>query len=354
VGGAVFDLFIRPEQEKIIQLTDGKSTDDYLAFPHGQKLEIDDIHMEFGGGATNCAVNLSVMGFRTALVARIGDDHYGNEILANLAKYRVDASQVEVVQNGRSGFSVIINSFDGERTVFYSRGVNDTPVKKFLSSFTHFDSVHVTSLPKKSSGIFKNILKGRHKQKRLFLSWNPGYFQLKEGMALYKSFLKQLDVIFLNKEELTQFTGIPVRLYDNKTQAAVLLHCKSCLKKISKDDSFQIYDLHKAATKLVSAGVKMVVVTDSRRGAQIFFKKDHWFIPAGETKPVATLGAGDAFCSGFLAGYFSHRDPLKALEYATYNAGSVVGKYGAQQGILTLKQMEAKLGSLPLMDMHSI
>ena len=83
IGSAVFDLFIRPEKESIFCMDTKGGTHTFLAFPHGEKLEIGDIHREFGGGASNVAVNASVMGLKSVVVARIADDYYGKDIIKN-------------------------------------------------------------------------------------------------------------------------------------------------------------------------------------------------------------------------------------------------------------------------------
>ena len=56
---------------------------------------------------------------------------------------------------------------------------------------------------------------------------------------------------------------------------------------------------------------------------------------------VETTGAGDAFSSGFLAGYFYHEDLKMALDWALKNSASVVSKMGAIEGLLTREQISS-------------
>ena len=49
---------------------------------------------------------------------------------------------------------------------------------------------------------------------------------------------------------------------------------------------------------------------------------------------VERTGAGDASCSGFIAEYIRSGDIVKAIQFGTANASSVVAQYGAKAGIL--------------------
>jgi sugar/nucleoside kinase (ribokinase family) len=350
IGGAVFDLFIRPEKESILRVDTKRGSHAFLAFPHGEKLEIGEIHREFGGGASNVAVNVSVMGLKSAIVARVGGDYYGKEIIKNLKKNKVAIDGIDLTRNEKSGFSIIINSYDGERTVLYCRGVNNSTPKKAITKLAGSGKwIHITSLPSDSDNLFKLIVGLKKKRKSLKVSWNPGAHQLKNGYAHYKNFLKNVDVLMLNREELELFSHMKSHRYNKATQKKIMDTCHEQMISQESDSLSYVYDICKSAKKILSLGVKTVVVTDGRRGAQLFEKDNHFYIPCGENSPVATLGAGDAFCSGFIAGILYSGESRTALQYATLNAGSVVSKFGAQKGIMKKKELEKGLGKLPIL-----
>ncbi len=353
IGSAVFDLFLRPEKESIFHMDTKGGSHTFLAFPHGEKLEIGDIHREFGGGASNVAVNVSVMGLKSAIVARIADDHYGNNIVKNFKKQKVCIDGLELIKNEKSGFSVIINSYDGERTVLYSRGVNNLSPKKSISKMiSNGKWVHITSLPDDIDVLLDTVLKGKKKRKGLKISWNPGTHQLKKGFMYFKRFLNKTDVLFLNREELELFSHTKSCRYKKSIQKKIINSYHEKMVSHKKDSLFCVYDIRKPVRKLLQAGVKVVVVTDGRRGAQYFDKNNHFFVPCGENTPVATLGAGDAFCSGFIAGMIYSEELQIALKYATLNAGSVVSKFGAQEGIMKRKELEKKIDEFQVLDMN--
>ena len=45
-----------------------------------------------GGSPSNIAVNISKQGFRSAIISKVGNDPFGNYILNELNKYKVDTS----------------------------------------------------------------------------------------------------------------------------------------------------------------------------------------------------------------------------------------------------------------------
>jgi sugar/nucleoside kinase (ribokinase family) len=82
----------------------------------------------------------------------------------------------------------------------------------------------------------------------------------------------------------------------------------------------------------------IAVMTDGARGAIV--SDGRYIYRAGifkEKKLVDRTGAGDAFGSGFVAGFILKKDIHFALRLASANATSVVEKIGAQAGILRRK-----------------
>ena len=61
---------------------------------------------------------------------------------------------------------------------------------------------------------------------------------------------------------------------------------------------------------------------------------------------VERTGAGDAWCSGFVSELIKNGDMIKAIQFATANASSVVTKFGARAGILK----EGDWGQWPLVE----
>ena len=83
-----------------------------------------------------------------------------------------------------------------------------------------------------------------------------------------------------------------------------------------------------------------MIITDGKRGAQIFDENHHFYLPPQEVPVVDTLGAGDAFAVGVFAARLHGKSLQKAIAWGGFNSASVIQKYGAQPGQLKLPEVE--------------
>jgi sugar/nucleoside kinase (ribokinase family) len=87
-----------------------------------------------------------------------------------------------------------------------------------------------------------------------------------------------------------------------------------------------------------------LVITDGAKGARIWLRGKMHYQPSLSKKVVDTTGAGDSFCSSFLAGYiFYCGNILKALKLAALNSAYNLTGIGAQDPLLTRKEAEKKM-----------
>lgn len=85
-------------------------------------------------------------------------------------------------------------------------------------------------------------------------------------------------------------------------------------------------DLWEMTTALAAYGCEFIVVKRGDRGQMLFDSGSgsRWDIPPYPAKMVNPLGAGDAFCGGFLAGYRRTYDPLEAVLHGNISASLVI------------------------------
>lgn len=85
-------------------------------------------------------------------------------------------------------------------------------------------------------------------------------------------------------------------------------------------------DLWEMAEALASFGCEMVVIKCGDRGQRLFdaTTRSCWEIPPYPAKVVDTVGAGDAFCGGFLAGYRQTYDPVISVLYGNISASLAI------------------------------
>ncbi|HFC36069.1 MAG TPA: hypothetical protein ENJ49_00125 [Candidatus Moranbacteria bacterium] len=84
-------------------------------------------------------------------------------------------------------------------------------------------------------------------------------------------------------------------------------------------------------------GPKIVVITDGKRGAWSLSEKSELLrvVPTIDSEEIVdTLGAGDAFASGFLAGIMNKQNIAQSLKWGLANSLEVIKYYGAKSGLL--------------------
>jgi sugar/nucleoside kinase (ribokinase family) len=67
---------------------------------------------------------------------------------------------------------------------------------------------------------------------------------------------------------------------------------------------------------------------------------------ATKSEVIEKTGAGDAYTSGFLSAVLSNLSFEEAMIWGSVNAGSVIQKIGAEQGLLTKEEIKDKISSL--------
>ena len=89
---------------------------------------------------------------------------------------------------------------------------------------------------------------------------------------------------------------------------------------------------------------RYVVVTDGREGAFVGTPQAILYCPVLETKVAGTAGAGDAFNATFTACMALGRPAEEALRAAAINSASVVNHVDTQTGLLSLQDIDRRLG----------
>jgi len=344
IGGATFDIFVKTNDQAVMSFATPDKAEKYLCLKHGGKVKVEHVIETFGGGATNTGVAFARMGFDSSFVGKIGEE-YGDKVLKNLKDNGVNTDFVKCTDKDKTAFSTIISTFDGDRTVLAYAGANrffnekDLPVKELSKADWIFFN-HLAEGGGKISDVLLNTLK---KHPAIKMAWNPGREQFEEGVKKWKELLKHTTILFVNKEEAALFTKIPYRLAGIKREDPKFhVHMLRDFLPPYADDVSEIM------LEFFKYGVKNVVITDGRHGAQVSDGKRLYFCPVVSTVRKDTLGAGDAFASGFTSAMILGETLKTALAYGTLNANSVVNFFGAQKGLLTRSEMKKKLKSVDL------
>lgn len=299
VGSSTVDVFMHtdPKQTEILHVH--KHVD--IAYPLGAKILVKELEFFTGGGGTNSAVAFSRLGLKTGWIGRVGDDDNGKRILDELERENI---KFLGYKGGVTGYSVILDAIESDRTIFTFKGCNDDlsyrKIKKPETKWMYFSSMMDKS--------FKTIKKMSYHANihNLKIAFNPSLYLAKKGVRYLKPVLRNTEILIFNKEE-----------------AQAMLNTNS-------ENQFQmLHDIHKL-------GPKIIIITDGKHGAHCLdtIEKHFYSIKPEKVKIRETTGAGDAFASGFVAGKILGKDTEYSLRLGMLNAESVIKHKGAKNKLL--------------------
>ncbi|MFH1255094.1 MAG: PfkB family carbohydrate kinase [bacterium] len=319
IGGATEDITFYTSEGILIDNKKDLTRQKLLAFEYGAKIKIDKSFSGFGGGAANAAVSFARFGFKSACLCAVGGDSRGERILGNFKKRGVGTELARKVKNIETGFSFLLVGPANEHIVFSNRAANDqlTISGRELRILDNAKSVYLTSL----SGRWQSELDKIFSLKNAKIAWNPGHRQIITGIKTLGKHLKNTACLILNKDEAMELV-----MSDKKYKA--------------KSRDF----LNKSKNLLLvlsSLGPEIVLITCGKNGAYAICEGKIYHQPIVKEKQRAdTTGIGDCFGSSFIAGLeLYNQDIGKSLLLASRNAASVISVPGAQNGLLSKKDI---------------
>lgn len=311
VGNSLIDIFLTVENAR--QFLRSNEAEKEVCIKYGEKIHVDSSDFLVGGNASNVAVGVSRLGFTAGLCSETGDDEFAEKIEHTLLKEGVGRDLFQKTPGAASSFGIGLN-FNGERTLF---------VKHVHRAHDfQFDGVsarwmYITSLGKKWKEAYKRAHEFAQKN-NVTMVFSPGTHQLEEWGVEAEAILKDAHVLIGNKEEAQRVV-------------------KWCQKEVPDDVSTLLKELK-------SLGPQIVVITDGKKGSCALDEHNNEYsLGIYESEVVERTGAGDSYASGFVAAIMSGKTVHEAMKWGTLNAASVVGKVGAQAGLLTKDKLEKQL-----------
>ncbi len=314
IGDPVVDEFITLKEASVhCEIDDANCT---ISMRWGDKIPFEKAELVAGvGNSANAAVAAARLGLSSALLGIVGNDAYGKEILAVYKKEGLERSYIEV-QKGIPTNHHYVLSYESERTILVKHEEyryvfpKKLPAPKVLYLSSLADSV--------GKDYYDAMADFLEAHPEVFLAFQPGTFQMKQGIEFFSRIYKRADIFFCNKEE-----------------AARILKKEGEVTELMRE--------------LMQLGPKKVVVTDGTNGAYAFDGTKAWKVPMypDPRAPFERTGAGDAFASTVTAALALGVPFEKALLWGPINSMSVVQKVGAQRGLLARKALEGYLHAAP-------
>lgn len=316
VGDIVTDAFIKLLDDEAVtyQNEQGK----WLAMPYGDKLQYDHAQVvEAVGNAANASVSFARLGLSSALMANVGGDQFGRDMIHALDKNDVDTRFMKIQPKKVSNYHYVL-WYKEDRSILIKH-------EEYDYHWPHFHPaeipkwIYFSSISKHAADFHDEIGDWLEKHKEVKLAFQPGTFQIQAGAKRLSQIYANTEVLIVNREEAAEVGGG------------------------NRDDIQDLFN------KLHQLGPKIVVVTDGPAGAYASDGQNRYKMPPypDPAPPLERTGAGDAFASTFVAALIKGNTIEGALQWAPINSMNVVQHVGAREGLLSEAKVEHLLKESP-------
>ncbi len=234
----------------------------------GETIFAEKFDLGFGGKGANQAVAARLCGAEVFMVARVGSDLFGPATIENFRKLGIDPTHVKQVEGLSSGVAPIFVEANGQNRILVVKGANDAlkpaDVDAAAETLKTADCI-VLQFEIPLETVYYTVAFAHKHGIRCIV--NPAPAQPVDLGAL-----KEFDYFVPNESEAEAITGMPVRNID---------------------------DAKKCAGKLLSAGIRRVIITLGANGSLLASRECCEHVPPFPVKSVDSTGAGDAFIGSF-------------------------------------------------------
>ena len=288
-----------------------------------------------GGAPLNVLLTLAKMhvGLPLQAVGLIGEDGDGDYIMAMLDQYHVNRQRVQRTTFSPTSMSQVMTDPSGQRTFFHSPAANRL---LDLPAFDRLDPgmkiFHLGYLLLLDSLDMPDDEFGTRSARLLAQMRDQGYetsldLVSRKGDPRYQPLvlpaLRYVDYLVINELEAGEFSGLEMR---------------------DHTDAPNIDHIALAATQLLAAGVKKRVVIHSPEGAwgETPGEPGQWISsrPLMQEEIIGSVGAGDAFCAGFLYGCHESWSLPESIQLAHACARASLLAANAIDGAKTLEELK--------------
>ncbi|MDN3556469.1 ribokinase [Halomonas maura] len=255
-----------------------------------------------GGKGANQAVALARLGASTAMVGRVGDDAYGQALLANLDRENIRRRGVQTSADTTTGTAMIQVDDASQNSIVVIPGSNAALTPADVASVDDLlrqARLVVCQLEVPLPTVRDALARARRHGATTLLNAAP-------AMTLPRDLLALVDWLVVNESEAAALSGQPVGHPDEAAQA---------IRRLRQSGCRQI---------LVTLGAQGVVAGDDDG-------LHHY--PASAVTAIDTTAAGDTFVGGFAAALLRGEAVAAAILEGQAAAALAVTRAGAQASI---------------------
>ncbi len=295
-----------------------------LVLPYGTKIPFTKATKVSGvGNSPNAAVSATKLGLSVSLLSHIGNDKEGEETTRALMKHYVGLTGINISLNKKTNVHYVLH-FKDDRTILVNHEHYNYDFKREIIALGGVpEFIYLSSIGSGTEQYHTDII-DYVKNNEVQLVFQPGTFQISKGYAGFHEIYESSLLVIVNVEE--------AELLLNSTKWKKANYNKKSLAKL----------LH-------NFGQKLTIVTDGPNGCYLFDGNYSYFLPIypDPKPPVERTGAGDAFASTVTAFLQKGMSIQEAILRGPVNSMNVVQYIGAQEGLLTIEQINEHLKYAP-------
>ncbi|MBW4472950.1 MAG: ribokinase [Stenomitos rutilans HA7619-LM2] len=256
-----------------------------------------------GGKGANQAVAVARLHIPTVMVGRVGNDGFGQALLADLQSAEVNTSDVLVDETTASGVAMIAVDDRSENHIIVISGANG-----------QIEAIDVNRVIQRLPGAAALLLQ----------------FEIPLPAVLAAAQAAHQARVRVILDPAPARSDMPAELY-----ACVNIMTPNAVEA-SKLVAFPVHDpttAAQAATVLHQRGVETVVIKLGATGVFCATPDESFFIPAFAVKAVDTVAAGDAFNGGMAAALSEGLSIRQAIVWGAATGALSATKAGAQSSL---------------------
>jgi ribokinase len=265
----------------------------------------------FGGKGANQAVAARLCGAEVVMVAKLGNDLFGEATVKNFASLGIDTRHVGIVDGVSSGVAPIFVEPNGQNRIIVVKGANDTlkpsDIDAAEDALKSVDTI-VLQFEIPLEAVYYAVSFAKDHKIRCIVNPAP-------ALPANLSDLCVADYFIPNESEAETITGMAVHSVD---------------------------EAKKCAAGLLQKGFGNVILTLGNRGSLLAKKESSNLFAPFKVSPVDTTGAGDAFI-GSLAVFLAEGLPeQEALTRANLYAALSTTRVGTQKSFPSRAQFDSE------------
>ncbi len=267
-----------------------------------------------GGKGANAAVAAKAMGADVVFCSRVGDDAYGDRLIALFNERGIDTRYIKVDRLEQTGLAVVMLEKSGANRIIVFSGANkkisDSDVEAAFSSYP--DAV-LTQFEIRPEAVIAAARLANDEGLPLFVDAGPA----DADFPLEK--LERVEIFSPNETETEILTGIRPNNLENCLRASIAL----CNR----------------------VDIKYVVLKLGNRGCYVYDGKYCDLVSPYEVPVVDTTAAGDVFTAALTTEYLRTGKILDAAKFANAAGALAVSKLGAINSVPTEEEVRALMNA---------